>query len=76
VYGVTTVTDQWRGSEASQDGLVITSREEVSSPEELLEETITVAKKFLVQGFPYTTIREFLFKESVASHHDREKPVR
>ena len=76
VYGVTTVTDHWRGSEASQAGPVITSPEEVSSPEDLLEETIAFANEFLLQGFPYTTIREFLLRESVASHHGREKPVR
>jgi hypothetical protein len=76
VYGVTTVTDQWRGSEASQADLVITSWEDVSSPEERLEEALVFAKEFLLQGFPSATIRDFLLRASVASHHGREKPAR
>jgi hypothetical protein len=76
VYGVTTATDHWHGSAASHAGPVITSREEVSSPEALLEEAIAVANQFLLQGFPYTIIRAFLLGESVTSHHGREKPVR
>lgn len=76
VYGMTTVTDQWCGSEASQTGSVITSREEMSSPEEPLEEAIAFAKEFLLQGFPSATIRDFLLRASVASHDGRETPVR
>jgi hypothetical protein len=76
VYGMTIMTDQRHDSEASQTGPVITSQEEVSAPEELLDETIAVAKEFLLQGFPSATIREFLFRESVASHYGRETPVR
>jgi hypothetical protein len=76
VYGVTTLQDQWSASEASQAGPVIRAMEEVSPPGESLEETVTFVKDFLLQGSPYTTLRQFLFGASVDSHDDRPKPAR
>jgi hypothetical protein len=76
VYGVATMTDHWSDIEASQAGPAISSMEEASSPGEPLEEAVAFAKDFLLQGFPYTTIRAFLLGASIASHHGREKPVR
>jgi hypothetical protein len=76
VYGMTTLQDHWSASEASQAGPVITLLEEGSPLGEPIEEAVAFTKEFVLQGFPYTTIREFLLGASVAPPHGRDKPVR